>query len=73
MIRAIVTAALLVAATASYAQELDLGALDTDGNGTISMAEAKVAMPDLSEEDFAAADADASGELDAEELIALSE
>ncbi|ATG49839.1 calcium-binding protein [Celeribacter ethanolicus] len=44
--------------------------VDSDGNGTFSMAEMRAVYPDLSEEAFAAIDADASGEVSIEELAA---
>jgi Ca2+-binding EF-hand superfamily protein len=45
-------------------------ALDSDGDGRVSYPEMLVAMPELSEEEFAALDADGDGGLDAEELAA---
>ena len=45
-----------------------LADLDTDGDGLISADELTVLMPDLTEEDFAALDANADGSLDLEEL-----
>ena len=67
-------AALAAAAlTISAAQAAELSEVDTDGNGTVSMEEAKAAMPDITEEAFKAADADESGELNEEELANLSE
>jgi Ca2+-binding EF-hand superfamily protein len=67
-------AALAAAAlTISAAQAAELSEVDTDGNGTVSMEEAKAAMPDMTEEAFKAADADESGELNEEELAKLSE
>jgi len=53
------------------AQAVELTEIDADNNGVISMEEAKVAMPDLSVEDFTAADADGDGSLNAEELAKL--
>lgn len=41
---------------------------DADGNGTYSMEEMAVSYPDLTAEDFAEIDTDASGEIDTEEL-----
>jgi len=49
----------------------DFVSVDTDMNGTISLIEAQVAWPDLTEEAFAAADLDGNGELSAEEYDAL--
>lgn len=53
------------------AQAAELSEIDTNGDGVISMEEAKVAMPDLSEEAFSGADADGDGSLNAEELASL--
>ena len=49
----------------------DFAAVDTDLNGGVSLAEAQVAWPDLTEEAFAAADTDGNGELSAEEYDAV--
>ena len=56
--------------TAAHAAELK--DIDADGNGSISMEEAKAAMPDLSEDAFKAADANGDGTLNAEELATLA-
>ena len=57
---------------AAFAQAAtDFASVDTDVSGGISLTEAQVAWPDLSEDAFTAADADASGELSAEEYAAL--
>ncbi|SFK10407.1 hypothetical protein [Celeribacter neptunius] len=59
--------ALTLAAAPAFAQtEL----VDSDENGTYSMAEMLVAYPDMSEETFAAIDTDESGEISIEELAA---
>jgi hypothetical protein len=61
--------------TAAFAQDAapatDFASVDSDLNGSISLTEAQVAWPDLTEEAFTAADTDASGELSAEEYDAL--
>lgn len=49
----------------------DFASVDTDLNGTISLTEAQVAWPDLTEEGFTQADTDGNGELSAEEYDAL--
>ncbi len=41
---------------------------DADGNGSYSMDEMAVSYPDLTAEDFAEIDTDASGEIDTQEL-----
>ena len=48
----------------------DFASVDTDVNGSVSLAEAQVAWPDLTEEAFTAADTDGNGELSAEEYEA---
>jgi hypothetical protein len=44
--------------------------IDTDGDGVITLAELQVAWPDFLEEDFTAADTDASGGFSEEEYTA---
>ncbi|WP_135506367.1 EF-hand domain-containing protein [Roseovarius aestuariivivens] len=46
---------------------------DTDGNGSYSMDEVAAAYPDLTEEDYAEIDLDASGDVSAEELTTAME
>ena len=58
--------------TAAFAQAAtDFVSVDADVSGGVSLTEAQVALPDLTEEAFAAADIDVSGELSAEEFDAL--
>ena len=45
--------------------------VDTDGNGELSFAELQVVWPDLTQAEFEAADADASGGLSVDELNSL--
>jgi len=53
---------------AAFAQAAtDFASVDSDASGSISLAEAQVAWPDLTAENYAAADVDSSGELSAEE------
>ncbi len=47
--------------------------VDTDGNGTFSLAEVQAVYASVTEEAFKAADTDASGELSADELKAAIE
>ena len=49
----------------------DSASVDTDANGGVSLVEAQVAWPDLTQEAFTAADTDGNGELSAEEYDAL--
>ncbi len=61
----------LLATTAVHAAEL--ADVDTDGNGTVSMEELTAAMPDTTEDAFKAADADADGQLNADEFATLAQ
>lgn len=60
--------------TAAFAQAAapDFATIDADVSGGVSLAEAQVALPDLTEEAFTAADLDANGELSAEEFATLT-
>ena len=57
------------ASTAALAA--DFTAADADQNGSVSMEEAKAAMPDLADDAFKAADGDQNGELSADEWDAI--
>jgi len=50
----------------------DFASVDTDVSGGVSLAEAQVAWPDLTEEAFTTADADGNGELSVDEFATLS-
>jgi Ca2+-binding EF-hand superfamily protein len=54
------------ASTAALAA--DFGTVDADQNGSVTVEEAKAAMPELSDDAFKAADGDQNGELSAEEF-----
>lgn len=59
--------------TAAFAQTAtDFATVDADVSGGVSLAEAQLAWPDLTEEAFTAADVDANGELSAEEYAAVT-
>lgn len=60
--------------TAAFAQAAapDFATIDADASGGVSLAEAQVALPDLTEEAFTAADLDANGELSAEEFATVA-
>ncbi len=47
--------------------------VDTDGDGMVSYTELLLVMPDMTEEDFVALDANEDGMLDAEEFAAAEE
>lgn len=73
MKKALLAAAALTASAAfAFAQAPDFTAVDTDASGTVTMEEAKAAMPDITEEAFAAADTDQSGDLSLEEYAAMA-
>lgn len=58
--------------TAAFAQAAtDFISVDADMSGGVSLSEAQLVWPDLTEEAFTAADTDANGELSAEEYDAL--
>lgn len=58
---------------AAFAQQgTDFATVDADASGGVSLAEAQLALPDLTEEAFTAADTDANGELSAEEFAAIA-
>jgi hypothetical protein len=47
--------------------------IDTDGDGMVSYTELLLVMPDMTEDDFTALDANEDGMLDAEEFAAAEE
>ena len=58
--------------TAAFAQAAtDFATIDADASGGVTLVEAQVAWPDLTEEAFTAADTDANGELSVDEYDAL--
>ncbi len=67
---AIIAASML---TVAAAQAAEFAEVDGDGDGMVSMEEAKAAMPDLSDEAFSGADSDGDGSLNEEEFASLSE
>ena len=69
-----ILAALAVSLMAvSAAQAAEMSAVDTDGNGTVSMEEAPAARPDMADDAFTAADANGDGQLDADEFAKLGQ
>jgi len=61
--------ALGLSTTALFAQ----GTMDADGDGMLSYAELLIALPDLTEETFAAMDTNEDGQIDADELATARE
>ncbi len=64
------------AASAAIAQDTsstvpDFQTLDTDGNGKLSLQEAQVAWPDLTQEQIAVVDTDGDGQLNTAEYAQL--
>lgn len=49
----------------------DFASLDTDASGSLSYAEVQIGWPDLTEDEFNAADTDGSGDLSEDEYAAL--
>lgn len=62
-------AVLVLGTSAAFAQ----AALDTDGDGMVSLAEVQAVVADFTEEQFAGADANGDGMLDEAELAAAVE
>lgn len=57
----------------SYAQELDMVKVDADGNGLVSLEEATAMGWSWTADQFAGADADGDGSLNAEEFAAATQ
>lgn len=55
--------------TAAYAESM----LDADADGLVTIEELQAVNPDATAEEFATYDVDASGALDAEELVAATD
>ena len=51
---------------------MDFATVDADASGTVTWEEVQAALPDVTEDAYKAADADASGDLSAEEFVAIS-
>jgi hypothetical protein len=67
------TAVVLGLSTAAFAQAAtDFATVDADASAGVSWTEAYAAWPSLTEDAFKTADADASGELSAEEYAAVA-
>lgn len=58
--------------TMAMAQAVDFATADADLSGDVSLTEAQILWPELTEEGFAAADTDASGSLSQEEFDAYA-
>jgi len=61
----------LLAAPAFAQTPLSFADVDTDGNGELSFEELQVVWPDLTQEEFSAADVDLSNGLSSDELNSL--
>lgn len=68
----LITVAAIGLSTAAFAQAADVTfpAIDADASGGVSLAEAQVAWPDLTQEAFDAADTNQDGQLDQAEFDA---
>ncbi|SNS58550.1 hypothetical protein [Antarctobacter heliothermus] len=62
------TATVALLSLPAFAQ--DMAGPDTDGDGLVTLMEAQTAYPELSQDDFDQADANADGFLDGDELQA---
>jgi hypothetical protein len=73
MKKIIISLVALSFSTAAFAQAAapDFAGADADKSGGVSWTEAQVLWPDLTEDQYKAADADTSGELSAEEFATL--
>lgn len=70
---ALTAAALAASATFAFAQTApDFATVDADKSGTVSLEEAKAAIATLTDEAYKAADADSSGDLNADEFAKLA-
>lgn len=59
--------------TAAFAQAAtDFATVDADASGGVTLAEAQVAWPELTQDAFTAADTDGNGELSSDEYAALT-
>lgn len=58
--------------SAAYAAGPDFSTADTNGDGVLTMEEAKAAMPEVEEAKLVAADVNGDGTLDANEYAALT-
>lgn len=67
------TLAAVILSSASLAHAATLDELDLDGDGVVTLDEVQSVYPDLSTEIFLAADSNADGALDADELAAAEE
>lgn len=68
-----ILAATLTLAGASLAQAAALEEMDANGDGMVTLDEVQAMYPEIAAETFTAADANADGTLDAEELAAAEE
>ena len=66
---AVLAVSLLAVTSAQAAEFADV---DADADGAITLEEAVAAMPDLTDDAFAAADTDEDGSLNADEFAAMS-
>ena len=68
MKKLMLAAVLTAFAMPAFAQMAPFDAIDTDGSGTVSKEEAKAAMPDMTDEWWKKADANADGSISKEEM-----
>lgn len=56
----------------AFAQSADFATVDADSSGAVSWEEVQAALPNVTEDQFRAADADGSGDLNETEFATLS-
>lgn len=71
MKKILATLSILAFTAPAMAQAADFATVDADGSGTVTWEEVQAAMPDVTEEQFQAADADDSGDLSEDEFATL--
>lgn len=68
MTRTLATLGLIVFAAPAFAQAADFATVDADASGAVTWEEVQAAIPDLTQDQFKAADADGSGDLSQDEF-----
>lgn len=72
VLSSLVVLGLSTAAFAQAAAAPDFATVDADASGGATLAEVQAALPDVTQEQFTAADADGNGELSAEEFATVA-
>ena len=72
MKKILATLAVVAFASPAFAQMADFATVDADASGTVTWEEVQAALPDVTQEQYTAADADSSGDLSEEEFATLT-